>query len=152
MQAGTVIIGSNARRPARARTAQAVSTRVRLPPQFSIGGALQRHRPGDRRFFVGARTDDRQRRDGGFQSHSKSDRHRRVYVNNTFNLANQTVANTSARIGYRMFGVYGGTANINTDIVDASTAGTRSTTLTVDGGTLNISGQIWAAPRRRSRK
>ena len=62
-------------------------------------------------------------------------------VNNTFNLANQTAANTSgAGLDTGLFGVYGGTANINADMLDASSIGTRSTTLTVDGGTLNIMG------------
>ena len=71
-------------------------------------------------------------------------------VNNTFNLSNQTIANTSGTgLNTGLFGVYGGTANINCDIADASTAGTRSTTLTVDGGTLNISGTASAAPLRR---
>ena len=60
-------------------------------------------------------------------------------VNSTFNLANQTFANTSGTTS-GTFGIYGGTANINADIVDASTAGTRTTTLTLAGGTLNMTG------------
>ena len=63
-------------------------------------------------------------------------------VNNTFSLANQTSANTvgAANGNIGTFGVYGGSANINADMLDASTAGTRTTNLTVAGGTLNMMG------------
>ncbi len=55
-------------------------------------------------------------------------------VNNKFALTNQTTANTATAV----FGVYGGTAIINTDIVDASTAGTHSGTVTLAGGVLDM--------------
>ena len=62
-------------------------------------------------------------------------------MNNTFNLANQTVANI--RNGGQILDclVFTAARQISIAILsDASTAGTRSTTLTVDGGTFNISG------------
>src|SRR5262249_29982743 len=38
------------------------------------------------------------------------------------------------------FTIFGGTANINADILDSSTAGTHTTTLNLTGGTLNMMG------------
>ncbi len=65
-------------------------------------------------------------------------------VANTFYLANRTNTNGDSPISTGTFAINGGTANINTDILDASTtvanAGANSTTLTLDGGTLNMSG------------
>src|SRR5262249_53681326 len=57
-------------------------------------------------------------------------------VNTTFDLANQTIAGTATGT----FGVYGGTANINTNIVDASTLGTHTTNLNLVGGLLDMKG------------
>ena len=57
-------------------------------------------------------------------------------VNTTFAMTNQTTANTATAT----FGVYGGTANINTDIVNLSTAGTNTCTVIVAGGTLDMTG------------
>ena len=59
-------------------------------------------------------------------------------VTNQFLLANRT--NASGGTANGTFNIYGGTANLGTDILDGSTTGTRSTTLTLDGGTLNMSG------------
>jgi fibronectin-binding autotransporter adhesin len=57
-------------------------------------------------------------------------------VNTEFFLANQSVANDTTA---GTFGIYGGTANINTDIIDnSSVAGAHTTTLTLAGGTLNM--------------
>jgi autotransporter-associated beta strand protein len=74
-------------------------------------------------------------------------------VASQFFLANRT--NTAAGAGKSTgsFVLNGGTANVATDILDASTtvssAGANSTTLTVDGGTLNMMGHnigTYAAP------
>jgi fibronectin-binding autotransporter adhesin len=74
-------------------------------------------------------------------------------VNNQFYLANRTNSNPAAGKSTGSFIINGGTANINTDIIDASTtvsdAGANNTTLTLDGGTLNMNGHsigAYAAP------
>src|SRR4030095_13824616 len=62
-------------------------------------------------------------------------------VTNQFLLANRTNATLSPATG--TFVINGGTANINADILDASTTGaptTRNTTLTLASGTLNMMG------------
>ncbi len=59
-------------------------------------------------------------------------------VANQFFLANRT--NTAGGAANGTFIINGGTANINTDIIDASTTGDRTTTLTLAGGTLNMNG------------
>jgi autotransporter-associated beta strand protein len=58
-------------------------------------------------------------------------------VTGPFNLAQSS---NSATADSGTFIINGGTANINTDIVDGSTGGTRTTTLTLAGGTLNMMG------------
>ncbi|HET6407974.1 MAG TPA: autotransporter-associated beta strand repeat-containing protein, partial [Chthoniobacteraceae bacterium] len=64
-------------------------------------------------------------------------------VTNQFLLANRTnTANTTSPAN-GTFVINGGTANINADIIDASTTGdpgSRTTTLTLAGGTLNMMG------------
>ncbi len=74
-------------------------------------------------------------------------------VASQFFLANRTNTSTAAGKSTGTFVVNGGTANINADILDASTtvssAGANVTTLTVDGGTLNMMGHnigTYAAP------
>ena len=59
-------------------------------------------------------------------------------VANQFFLANRT--NTVGGPVTGNFVINGGTANISTDIIDASTTGDRTTTLTLAGGTLNMMG------------
>ncbi len=61
-------------------------------------------------------------------------------VSSALNLANRTVGGTSQDSGTLI--INGGTANINANIVDASTQGTRTTTLTLAGGTLNMLGHF----------
>jgi fibronectin-binding autotransporter adhesin len=63
-------------------------------------------------------------------------------VNNQFLLANRTTTNASSPAS-GTFVINGGTAVINTDILDGSTTGDatlRNTTLTLAGGTLNMTG------------
>jgi fibronectin-binding autotransporter adhesin len=80
-------------------------------------------------------------------------------VSNQFYLANRTNTNvTTAGRSTGAFIINGGTANITTDILDASTTvttlagatgGPNQTTLTLDGGTLNMNGRsigTFAAP------
>ena len=74
-------------------------------------------------------------------------------VASQFFLANRTNTNAAAGKSSGTFVVNGGAANIATDILDASTtvatAGANVTTLTVDGGTLNMMGHnigTYAAP------
>jgi autotransporter-associated beta strand protein len=74
-------------------------------------------------------------------------------VTNQFFLANRTSTATASRGSVGTFTINGGTANILTDILDASTTiSTNSaniTTLTLDGGTLNMNGKnigTFAAP------
>src|SRR5207237_708925 len=59
-------------------------------------------------------------------------------------LANHTNTSTTAAQSEGQFIINGGTANINTDILDASTTvsgnGANVTTLTLAGGTLNLGG------------
>jgi autotransporter-associated beta strand protein len=64
-------------------------------------------------------------------------------VNSQFFLAQRTNTGTLTNPGTGTFVINGGTAIINTDITDASTAGnagTHNTTLTLSGGTLNMTG------------
>jgi autotransporter-associated beta strand protein len=59
-------------------------------------------------------------------------------VANQFFLANRT--NSAGGPVSGNFIISGGTANINTDIIDASTTGDRTTAITLAGGTLNMNG------------
>ena len=59
-------------------------------------------------------------------------------VNGPFDLASRSVGGSSPDSG--TFIINGGIANINGDILDASTQGTRTTTLALAGGTLNMNG------------
>ena len=64
-------------------------------------------------------------------------------VTGEFFLANRTNTASVTNPAVGAFIMNGGTANIDTDIIDASTAGdasTRNTTLTLAGGTLNMMG------------
>jgi autotransporter-associated beta strand protein len=65
-------------------------------------------------------------------------------VANQFLLAQRTTATAGGSISSGTFTINGGTANINTDILDASTTvstlGPNTTTVTLAGGTLNIMG------------
>jgi autotransporter-associated beta strand protein len=65
-------------------------------------------------------------------------------VSNQFLLVNRTVTAGSTATG--VFTMNGGTANINSDIliVDSATSGTRSTTITLAGGNLNMMGHAIA--------
>ena len=65
-------------------------------------------------------------------------------VNGPFTLANRTVAGNSPDAG--AFIINGGLANINADIVNASTQGTRTTSLDLEGGTLNMTGHSIGSP------
>ncbi len=59
-------------------------------------------------------------------------------VSTELRLAGRTISGTSQDSGSLI--INGGTANINANIIDASTQGTRTTTLTLAGGTLNMMG------------
>jgi fibronectin-binding autotransporter adhesin len=65
-------------------------------------------------------------------------------VNNQFLLFNRT--STTGSTAASTFTINGGTANVNTDIliVDSASSGTRSTTLTLAAGTLNMMGHAIA--------
>jgi autotransporter-associated beta strand protein len=73
-------------------------------------------------------------------------------VANQFFLANRTNSAAGAGPSKGRFIINGGTANVNTDILDASTTAASSandTVLTLDGGTLNMTGHnigTYAAP------
>ena len=143
VQAGTVIIGSNAGSTGTGSDgAGSFDTGTFTAGSFQLAVHSSSTGPAIGAFFVGASYTITGNGATAVFNPTPNPTATGVFtVNNTFNLANQTVANTSGTgLDTGLFGVYGGTANINTDIVDASTAGTRSTTLTVDGGTLNISG------------
>src|SRR4029077_9383853 len=59
-------------------------------------------------------------------------------VSTALRLAGRNIRGTSQDSGSLI--INGGTANINANIIDASTQGTRTTTLTLAGGTLNMMG------------
>jgi autotransporter-associated beta strand protein len=58
-------------------------------------------------------------------------------VNTTFNIGDATTGTTPVKAAFVM---NGGTANIDTNIVNASTTGTATATMTLAGGTLNMMG------------
>jgi autotransporter-associated beta strand protein len=58
-------------------------------------------------------------------------------VNTTFDIGDATTGATPVKAA---FTINGGTANINTNIVNASTTGTATATMTLAGGTLNMMG------------
>ena len=144
VQAGTFIVGANAGSGGTASIGVAsFDAGTFTADSFQIGVHSSGTGPAIGAFFLGAKyTTTGSGATIAFSATPNPAATGVLNVNTTFDLGNQTTNNSLAGSvpTAATFGVYGGTANINADIVDASTVGTRNTTLTVDGGTLNIMG------------